>query len=389
MSSRSLGIPPTATIPSVETQIQCKTENCGATFVYAGDCIIASATSTSTSSIFNSTLLYCVLKYHLMKLQAWRIALRQPGFKGGWSLPLRSPHVPPRLTVARAAAAMSTQADNGSKAEVGATKDKDLDPNQGGDANKKTYHKQATGLAWNTVQSRSAEKSLKLYGSCFCPFVHRVWISLEHKQLDYQYVEVDVYRKPKLLLDINPRGLVPALRHGEWGCYESTVLMEYLEDLGGSAALLPEDPKVRAHSRLWSDHINRHIIPIFYRYLQAQDAGEQANFAKELTDQIATLVSAADKTGPFFLGEQLTFVDVQLAPWVIRLEKVLTPYRGWPDPEPGSRWEQWVRAIEGNEAVKKTTSDDQLYLDSYQRYAENRPNTSQVREAINSGRGLP
>ncbi|KAK4540575.1 hypothetical protein LTR36_009105 [Oleoguttula mirabilis] len=266
----------------------------------------------------------------------------------------------------------------------------ELDPNQGGDTNKKTYHKQATGLARETAEAHAAENDLKLYGSCFCPFVHRVWISLEHKGLAYEYIEVDVYRKPKLLLDINPRGLVPALRHGEWGCYESTVLMEYLEDLNEGRPLLPRDPKMRAHSRLWSDHINRHIIPIFYRYLQAQDAEDQAKFAKELTEQIAKLVSAADKKGPFFLsGDHMSFVDVQMAPWVIRLGKVLTPYKGWPEPEPGSRWEKWVRAIESAEPVKKTTSTDQLYLDSYERYAENRPNTSQVREAINSGTGLP
>jgi len=266
---------------------------------------------------------------------------------------------------------------------------KELDPNQGGDESKKTYHKQATGEAWKTVQAHSSDNDLKLYGSCFCPFVHRVWISLEHKGLDYQYVEVDVYKKPKLLLDINPRGLVPALRHGDWGMYESTVLMEYLEDLDQGKTLLPKDPKLRAHSRLWSDHINRHIIPAFYRYLQAQEAKDQANFASELTEQIGKLVETADADGPYFIGKDITFVDVQLAPWIIRLEKVLKPYRGWPDPEPGSRWEKWVRAIEGNEAVMKTTSDDKLYLDSYERYAENRPNTSQVREAINSGRGLP
>jgi len=171
--------------------------------------------------------------------------------------------------------------------------------------------------------------------------------------------------------------------------YESTVLMEYLEDLSQGNPLLPADPKLRAHSRLWADHINRHIIPAFYRYLQAQDPKDQANFASELTEQIGKLVDTADSDGPYFLGKDMTFVDVQLAPWIVRLEKVLKPYRSWPDPEPGSRWEKWVRAVEGNEAVRKTTSDDQLYLDSYERYAENRPNTSQVREAINSGRGLP
>ncbi|KAK3053352.1 hypothetical protein LTR09_005521 [Extremus antarcticus] len=265
----------------------------------------------------------------------------------------------------------------------------DLDPNQGGDSTKKTYHKQPTGEALKTADAHSAEHDLKLYGSCFCPFVHRVWISLEHKGLDYEYVEVDVYRKPKLLLDINPRGLVPALRHGAWGCYESTVLMEYLEDLNKGEPLLPKDPKLRAHSRLWSDHINRHIIPAFYRYLQAQDQNDQNKFANELQEHIAKLVETADPTGPFYLGDHMSFVDVQMAPWIVRMKRVLQPYRGWPDPEPNSRWEKWVKAIENAKPVKKTTSDDELYLDSYERYAENRPNTSAVREAINSGRGLP
>ncbi|KYG44197.1 hypothetical protein M433DRAFT_155861 [Acidomyces richmondensis BFW] len=270
-----------------------------------------------------------------------------------------------------------------------------LDPNQGGDATKKTYHKRATGRAWETVLAHTADQPLKLYGSCFCPFVHRVWIALERKRLTYQYIEVDVYRKPPLLLAINPRGLVPALRHGDWGCYESTVLMEYLEDLTHDSSeedvrLLPHDAQLRAHCRLWTDHINRHIVPLFYRYLQAQKPEEQAKHAKDLTESIALLVTAADPAGPFFLpGHDLGFVDVQIAPWVVRLRKVLKPYRGWPDPEPGSRWEKWVRAIEESDAVQRTTSGDELYLDSYERYAENRPNTSQVRDAINEGRDLP
>ena len=74
---------------------------------------------------------------------------------------------------------------------------------------------------------------------------------------------------------------------------------------------------------------------------------------------------------------------------MLRLSRVLKPYRGWPDPEPGSRWATWVAALENDESIKATTSTDDLYLDSYERYAENRPNTSQVAKAVNSGRGLP
>lgn len=51
---------------------------------------------------------------------------------------------------------------------------------------------------------------------------------MEAKGLQYQYIEVDPYKKPQALLDVNPRGLVPGIRHGDWGCGESTVLMEYV-----------------------------------------------------------------------------------------------------------------------------------------------------------------
>ncbi|KAF2639771.1 hypothetical protein P280DRAFT_499310 [Massarina eburnea CBS 473.64] len=261
---------------------------------------------------------------------------------------------------------------------------------QGGDPTKKTYHKKATGAALITAKNHSKDEDLKLYGSCFCPFVQRVWISLEQKQLPYQYIEVDPYKKPQSLIDVNPRGLVPALRHGPtWSTYESTVIMEYLEDLQSGPPLLPQNPQMRATCRLWVDHINRQIVPCFYRLLQAQDQEDQVTHAKELSVEIGKLVNAADPQGPFFLGRELGFVDVQIAPWVIRLKKVLEPYRGWPAPEEGSRWKRWVDAIEAEGAVRRTTSDDGLYMDSYERYAENRPGTSQVANAVNSGRGLP
>ncbi|PGH18579.1 hypothetical protein AJ79_00358 [Helicocarpus griseus UAMH5409] len=257
-------------------------------------------------------------------------------------------------------------------------------------AQQKTYHKKASGLAAATVRKHAKECDLKLFGSCFCPFVQRVWIALEVKGIPYQYIEVDPYKKPESLLEVNPRGLVPAVRHGNWGCYESTVLMEYFDDLEPNNSLLPpRDPQLRAHCRLWSDHINRHIIPTFYRLLQEQDPQKQLTHSEELKEAITKLVNASHVQGPFFLGPTISFVDVQFAPWMIRLSRVLKPYRGWPDPEEGSRWAAWVNAIESNEHVRATTSEDELYLDSYERYAENRPNTSLLANAINSGRGLP
>jgi len=74
---------------------------------------------------------------------------------------------------------------------------------------------------------------------------------------------------------------------------------------------------------------------------------------------------------------------------MVRMSRVLKPYRSWPDAEPRSRWAKWLDAVEGNEAVKATMSEDVLYLESYERYAENRPGTSELARAVNEGRGLP
>ena len=90
---------------------------------------------------------------------------------------------------------------------------------------------------------------------------------------------------------------------------------------------------------------------------------------QELRAAFDKLIIAAHPHGPFFMGGQISFVDIQAAPWVLRLSRVLKPYRGWPDAEEGSRWASWVNAIETNEHVRATTSTDQLYLESYARYA--------------------
>lgn len=134
----------------------------------------------------------------------------------------------------------------------------------------------------------------------------------------------------------------------------------------------------------------------------------QAKHAAELQEEIEKLVNASHVHGPFFLGPSISFVDIQLAPWILRLSRVLKPYRGWTEPAMGSRLGRWIQAIEDNEHVVATTSSDELYLESYQRYSgessigsdtmallneltfvENRPNTSQLANAINSGKSLP
>jgi hypothetical protein len=85
-----------------------------------------------------------------------------------------------------------------------------------------------------------------------------------------------------------------------------------------------------------------------------------------LTSSITSLVNASHASGPFFLGPTISFVDVMFAPWVLRLSRVLTRYRGYEFSSAlDQRWQAWVDAIESDERVRATTSEPASYADVY------------------------
>lgn len=112
--------------------------------------------------------------------------------------------------------------------------------------------------------------------------------------------------------------------------------------------------------------INRKIIPSFDSLLIASAPDKQSTLTATLQTAITDLVNASHITGPFFLGATISFVDVMFAPWIIRLSRVLKYYRQWPDPEVGTRWERWVQAVEKDERVRRTVSEEREYQRVYE-----------------------
>ncbi|KAL5521530.1 hypothetical protein ACEPAF_2278 [Sanghuangporus sanghuang] len=274
----------------------------------------------------------------------------------------------------------------------------------------KRYHLSCTGDALQTVEKHSESEEITFFGACFCPFVQRVWIALEYFQIPYRRFmdidEVDPYKKPPELLQVSPKGLVPALRFESTeplrSLNESTVILEFLEDSAATTSgksLLPakDDPYARALVRLQCDHVNRSLVPAFYRYLQAQEEGAIISAAREFVQSLEGLTSLLERAnrevgpgacGLWIEGGELSLTDVVAGPWLFRATNVLKHYRAFELP-PSDRFKRWLARIFSHSAFRATASAEELYLDSYERYAFNRPNTSQVANAINSGRALP
>ena len=55
----------------------------------------------------------------------------------------------------------------------------------------KSYHLQCTGIAKETADAHNAPKDITLFGSCFCPFVQRVWAAMQHLGIEYKVGVLD------------------------------------------------------------------------------------------------------------------------------------------------------------------------------------------------------
>ncbi|KAK7029368.1 hypothetical protein VNI00_014622 [Paramarasmius palmivorus] len=248
----------------------------------------------------------------------------------------------------------------------------------------KQYHKECTGALRSTGYSSLQQLFLSLRAAslgCFgvssdsipvlcVPRILAV-IQVDGWLLD----EVDPYKKPQELLELSPKGLVPALKLNSFNppraLNESTVILEYLNDLAltvSGRTLLPPvtNPYARALVRLQSDLINRLLVPSFYRYLQAQDQEAQIKGGKEAEKELLNANIAGEgerKALSAGLGlwvegnEDIGLADVMVGPWLHRAVVVLKHYRGFETPS-GKKFNAWVDRLLEHPAFKATCSRD-------------------------------
>lgn len=213
-----------------------------------------------------------------------------------------------------------------------------------------------------------------LYAAWYCPFAQRAWLSLLHKGVDFDYVEINPYEKTDSWMDISRgHGQVPVV--AEIGADGSRItvpdslrVMEYLDErfADQGAPLFPTSPEGRAEARYWLDYIGRRVIPYLYRFLKSEAGSPSGAEARVLFEEhLEDLFKAMDQEGPFFFGAGPGVVDFALAPFMLRVELILSHYRDYHLPEDGLAWHRgarWWEAISALPAFRATS----IGIDGYQ-----------------------
>jgi glutathione S-transferase len=173
---------------------------------------------------------------------------------------------------------------------------------------------------------------MRLYSGPLSLFTGKVRIALDEKGLAYELVSVPFSRasgyQPKHpdVLRINPKQQVPVLVDDGLELYDSTLILEYLEDRYPSPALLPSDPVARAGCRTLEAAADEVLFPCVFElvsevfYKRDEGARDQARMARARQAIAAhydglerTMVNGDHLCGVFTIADIAYFLTVTFA----------------------------------------------------------------------------
>ncbi len=131
---------------------------------------------------------------------------------------------------------------------------------------------------------------MKLYSGPLSLFSRKVEIALREKGLAFERVMVPFSQaqgyspKHPAVLAANPKSQVPVLIDGDLTLFDSTLILEYLEDAYRQPALWPADPRARARGRLIELTADEILLPLVARFMyrsEPPDADAERRLSRE------------------------------------------------------------------------------------------------------------
>lgn len=161
--------------------------------------------------------------------------------------------------------------------------------------------------------------SMTFYSDPVSQYSHRVRIVLAEKGVAVEIIEADADKIPAEVADVNPYNNLPTLIDRDLVLYESSVMMEYLDERFPHPPLLPVYPVARAEVRLYIHRIEKDWARLVDVIVARESADDMAQARKELSDSF-TAIAPIFAEKPYFMSEDFTLVDCCLAPILWRLE---------------------------------------------------------------------
>jgi len=126
-------------------------------------------------------------------------------------------------------------------------------------------------------------------------------------------------------LAMNPNGLVPTIKDGDFILWESNSIMRYLNAKYGQGKLLPSTPEGMANANRWMDWqlsvLNPSIVPLFWNLIRTQEDKRDAKVVQGALDKTSAAWQMAENQlaqSAFVAGDNFSLGDIPLGVWAYR-----------------------------------------------------------------------
>ena len=201
---------------------------------------------------------------------------------------------------------------------------------------------------------------ITLYDHPLSPYAQKVRIALREKRLDFQLAlpgGLGAGGAAGEFAEANPRAEVPTMIDGEARIFDSTVILEYLEDAYPTPRLLPAGAADRARVRMIEDVMDTHFEAINWglaeiswfrraegalaETLRARAAAQTKGFYGWLERQLGGR--------PWFNGEAFGWGDLSVVPYVAASAATGNP--------PGGGLAGWLERVLARPSVAETVAE--------------------------------
>ena len=150
-------------------------------------------------------------------------------------------------------------------------------------------------------------------------YSHRVRIVLAEKDIACEIREFDIEEAPDDILSLSPYHKLPILIDRDLALYDTSVMMEYLDERFPHPPLLPVYPVARANCRTLMLRIDKEWCPMVDALIEKSlSEKELIKVRKELLHEISSIASTF-KEFKFFMSDEFSLVDCCFGPILWRL----------------------------------------------------------------------
>jgi glutathione S-transferase len=158
--------------------------------------------------------------------------------------------------------------------------------------------------------------NLQLYFAKASTFSQRTRVVLLEKGIDFTPIEIDLQNKPEVLTQVSRYGKVPA----------------------------------------------------FNKFLRGKDTQEQEQGKREFLESLLYIeeegLGKLSGNGAYFLGENLSLVDISFYPWFERLP-VLEKFRNFTLPSETPKLPQWWENLRQRESIQQVANPTEFYVERF------------------------